>query len=472
MPRVPSASDFFSFSDVDPLTWNRCIYHLPDKGRTCLWDLAPADQSAAVALQRTILQYTDPEISLSALRQYALMNCCRKWHQARLEDFDIVEALARRWQEELRARSTRPVTHSQHQKPSILPPHGPVSHAESLHDVASSTAAPRYNLRSQPTIEEQYTPSVAAYNPQKLVFKPHKAWPIQTVSSVLLSNLDDKDKKPGSLYLFTRAAARGFVKIGYTTRSVQTRLDEWQQDCGYEPFLVGSFSDSPNVKRVESLIHFELHKEWRRQVWCSCDKQHIEWFETATDKAVTIAGQWAEWMRDARPYESNGMLSESWRVKIQGLEDRGGAVTAGALLDIFSAGDKQASVTTKQHNDTSPVMDVVPAKACVADDAMTSSPEQVGKVTARTLQRAVPHLESTPIGSAASVEGRCINGIVDALLALSEKQQGNLGRELLRRSSTLEITPVDRTSISTATLERLKSRASLVISASEGVQAF
>lgn len=438
MAPTPKVNDFVDFSDIDPLSQNHCIWHLPDKDRRCILPLNPENRSNAAALKHRIVHFTDTDVSLATLERYALLNCCRRWHYTRIEEVGIIQPLARRWQEELRHHQISSITRSpQHATSSI----GPLQSSQvlpalpaSITPRSESPVFPRYNLRSQGPVESQSSAPLAAesssHTPE---FRPHKVYPPQNVSSVLLKPLSLTDKKPGSIYLFSRTTSPGFIKIGYTSRRVQTRLAEWKRDCGYVPVLVGSFSDVPNVKRVETLIHFALYKLWRKEVWCSrCARQHVEWFDIATDEAVGTVRAWTEWMREAQPYDSNGMLSDFWRTEVQRLEALGQAVTAEALLDIYHADRKRTSAEANEDGPLSMGISTPAADSTVANALAAPGRAQFDKPSTpnTNTQRPPPKSRPIPTGTHVSLNNEHVNAIVKAIQALT--------LELARRSSTLD----------------------------------
>lgn len=205
MAPIPRVEDFVNFSEVDPSSQRHCIWHLPAKGRRCSLGLAPEDCSDAAALKRKIVQSVNTGVSLATLQAYALLNCCRQWHNSRLEEFGIVEPLARRWQEELERRQILPITPSQNRAtggPSRVSP----TPQPSTPPLNGSPALPRYSLRSRSANDVQHgAPSAPTHELHGPEFRPHKVYPPQTVSSVLLRNLQYKDKNPGSIYLCSRS---------------------------------------------------------------------------------------------------------------------------------------------------------------------------------------------------------------------------------------------------------------------------
>ena len=352
MAPIPEIEDFVSFADLD-LRRRRCIYHIfPAKGnpRRCYINVYDEDLTKAIELQKAILECVEQDVPLKQIQQYAVVNCCRNHHQAKIEDSFLHKRLARRWQQELRSRliSTVQVT-VQLASPTIstvletskvIVPHSTPAVAErELEPVRAVDARPHtYHLRSTVQVERVESDDEDEVGP---TFKPHTVWPLQTVYDILKKPFETKDYATGSIYLFKRVTSPGFVKIGYTSGEVEDRVARWEEDCGHKLELVASFSNVPNVRRAETLVHFELFKEWRREVRCKrFEKSHIEWFEIATAEAVVTAKNWADWMRDIQPYDSCGQLSQEWHGKIHKLHKTDNAITAKRLLKIDLDGDK------------------------------------------------------------------------------------------------------------------------------------
>jgi hypothetical protein len=97
---------------------------------------------------------------------------------------------------------------------------------------------------------------------------------------------------------------------------VEDRLEDWKEKCKYVPNLLFRVDFVPNAQRAETLTHYELIKEWRRERMCraeSCRKSHMEWFEISIERAKQVLGDWARFMKRAEPYDRDGQLNEEWR---------------------------------------------------------------------------------------------------------------------------------------------------------------
>jgi hypothetical protein len=121
------------------------------------------------------------------------------------------------------------------------------------------------------------------------------------VRKAVLGPTQKADREAGFLYAYEVEGNKGFVKIGYTTRSVKDRLDKWSFDCNRVSKLIYpiSFNTSvavPNAARVERLCHAELRRQNIR-IYCSgCLKPHIEWFEISHSEAISVIEKWSKRM--------------------------------------------------------------------------------------------------------------------------------------------------------------------------------
>ncbi|RGP81347.1 hypothetical protein FLONG3_491 [Fusarium longipes] len=123
-----------------------------------------------------------------------------------------------------------------------------------------------------------------------------------------------EERESGYIYVYEVEGNSGFVKIGFTGRSVKDRLADWEHDCNRVPKLVYQYpsatvAKAPNARRVEGLCHAELY---HRKTWIYCDccfKWHHEWFEISSRKAIATVRKWCNWMAK-NPYHDVGTLRE------------------------------------------------------------------------------------------------------------------------------------------------------------------
>jgi hypothetical protein len=100
----------------------------------------------------------------------------------------------------------------------------------------------------------------------------------------------------------------------------------------------------PYAQRVETLTHYELIKEWRREQPCKgCleKKQksirHQEWFNVSQERAIQVLQTWAKPFKEASPYERSGSLTFEWRNILDVMKAAGEAITSETLLKHYEA---------------------------------------------------------------------------------------------------------------------------------------
>ena len=136
----------------------------------------------------------------------------------------------------------------------------------------------------------------------------------------MMQGLLDKDRKDGYVYAFQVQGNPGYVKIGYTTRSVKERHEEWRFECNRDPEALypatsGTVAIVRNAPRVEALCHEDLGHR-RIRIYCSaCMMQHLEWFEVSSTEAIAVIQKWSKWMA-TDPYQPVTLRSgEKWTIR-------------------------------------------------------------------------------------------------------------------------------------------------------------
>jgi hypothetical protein len=148
--------------------------------------------------------------------------------------------------------------------------------------------------------------------------------------------LDEKagDFKTGSLYIFDRETSPGYLKIGWTANTVTNRLNRVVEDCGYTPHEIYRIEHVPFARRVETLTHHELRREWREELQCGrCPKRHMEWFEVSAARAKRVLRDWAEFFRNFDLYDADGLLLPRWKKITRAMDQRRLAITIDTLKD-------------------------------------------------------------------------------------------------------------------------------------------
>lgn len=142
-----------------------------------------------------------------------------------------------------------------------------------------------------------------------------------TIKMTMMRELCNQDLQSGYVYVYEVEGNKGFVKIGYTTRSVEERHQEWNFDCNRAskllyPIPSGTVARVRNARRVEALCHAELD-HLRMTIYCkNCLKEHLEWFEVSSAQAIEIIQKWSTWMATDPYHQPYGLRSgKKWTLK-------------------------------------------------------------------------------------------------------------------------------------------------------------
>ncbi|KAH6984269.1 T5orf172 domain-containing protein [Ilyonectria sp. MPI-CAGE-AT-0026] len=140
------------------------------------------------------------------------------------------------------------------------------------------------------------------------------------VKREMMRELGEKDRVKGYVYMYEVEGNKGFVKIGYTARTVEDRHREWDFDCNRAtkalyPIPSSTSAEVRNVRRVEALCHAELNHR-RIRIYCkACLKPHLEWFEISAAEAIAVIQKWSNWMATG-PYKSTQLRSVvKWTIR-------------------------------------------------------------------------------------------------------------------------------------------------------------
>ena len=470
----PGVTFFVPFHDLDPSRQDKCIFFTQKVAR-CRWSCHRDDNRRAIVLRNEINAVSNEEkVDLELLEEYIRCNCCRSGnarHRDRIEDVNLLTPLAQRWQDEIWARAdhSTPVptldesVSSPYSERSIATPSpgGPTtvytlggdqfhhgSNSPSVYATPSKPAAtspsyfqfgaasptptgfgfqpfdsePRYDLRPRESNSSTRPPPTP---PKPLSeFRVHVAepGPTDSVSGKIRDSLKDRDFETGSVYIFDRASSPGHVKIGWTASSVRNRLKDWSK-CGYSPNLLFSVSRVPHAQRVETLTHYELIKEWRRERMCKasrCRKSHQEWFEVSRERAEQVLGYWANFMEKAEPYDSCGRLRDRWKVSIESIEMDGELITGKKLLECYENSlipqatiIKEEPVKLEQEMKIKKEEDLGDKSTLERLEAFKETISSVGslKSEAPLLKTETPLLQSTTPPKQTAVVGTCLSTV-------------------------------------------------------------
>jgi hypothetical protein len=145
----------------------------------------------------------------------------------------------------------------------------------------------------------------------------------------------------------------------------------------------------PHARRVETLTHHELLKEWRRERKCRdprCHTQHEEWFEVSRHRAIQVITDWAEFIERAEPYHTNGSLKTEWKTVVESLEASRRMVTARGLLRHYEGSLIGPSTSTERS--------LIPEEPPAEDTAASSpSPRPNAEIRSDPIQATLKQLD-------------------------------------------------------------------------------
>ena len=118
----------------------------------------------------------------------------------------------------------------------------------------------------------------------------------------------------GHVYVYEVEGNKGFVKIGYTTKSIEDRLADWKTQCDRVPKLLYPLKPTakiPHANRVEGLCLAELKYANRTVICEACPRRHVEWNQIPAAKAIATIEKWTKWIHTS-PFEDTNKPITRW----------------------------------------------------------------------------------------------------------------------------------------------------------------
>ncbi|KAK4071117.1 hypothetical protein Purlil1_13512 [Purpureocillium lilacinum] len=165
----------------------------------------------------------------------------------------------------------------------------------------------------------KYWPAVYDTSPLQITedSATHRGPQYARVKRLIIKPLNSNNPSgSGYVYAYTVQGNPQYVKIGYTTDTVEERLKEWEFDCNRAPTVLYPMASDTvarvsNVRRVEALCHAELSHRRVRIDCKGCLKPHLEWFKVSAADAIAAIQKWSKWMA-TEPYQFS---VEKWELK-------------------------------------------------------------------------------------------------------------------------------------------------------------
>jgi hypothetical protein len=159
---------------------------------------------------------------------------------------------------------------------------------------------------------DEETAACSPFQPMKFTLKRKQH--IRKILKRMAKPVEEDGRNPGWVYGFTDPSAPGHIKIGYSKKSAERRIQEWIRTCGHKELNIEFKAKMPcAVQKMEGLIHLTLHMEGE-YAWCpskKCKKTHKEWFEISHKEAWSVVKTWQKFSM-LMPYTKSGILDNIW----------------------------------------------------------------------------------------------------------------------------------------------------------------
>jgi T5orf172 domain len=137
------------------------------------------------------------------------------------------------------------------------------------------------------------------------------------VRDKMMEPLKEPELDDGHVYVYEVEGNKGFVKIGFTTKTIKERSAEWKSQCDRAPrvlYPLGHAKKIRHANRVEALCLAELKYRNITVICEACPKRHIEWVEVPAAEAIAVIQKWTKWIGTA-PYEDSKRRLTSGELK-------------------------------------------------------------------------------------------------------------------------------------------------------------
>jgi hypothetical protein len=128
--------------------------------------------------------------------------------------------------------------------------------------------------------------------------------------------LKKEELDPGYVYVYEVEGNKGFVKIGFTTQTIERRSEQWKFQCDRVPkvlYPLGPAEKIPHANRVEGLCLAELKYRNVIVICEACPKQHIEWVQVSAAEAIAVIQKWTKWINTTPFHDSERPLTR-WQL--------------------------------------------------------------------------------------------------------------------------------------------------------------
>ena len=317
---------------------NRCVAPTARSIR-CPWRITQRDLQECLKFESNARNLVHGDERHDVLCSLVLLRCCEQaTHREKLtyDDSGCLDEVAQAFgvripakaaikadfgEESCRVQQTLEYAQSAEDRSSVMKLEDPESPPEG--------STPRYELR--------YRRATPFANQAGNVFIPYVTDPRDSVKGDLLCDVPLSHARTGFVYAFMWPSCPDYIKIGYTSNSSQSRVQDWQSCHPGATLCVSTAFDFP--ERMERLIHLQMAKQRHKIMKCkNCMKTHFEWFKLPIAVVSQIIGDWKEVITKEPFYDSTRALTKAWHSRIQNMNNE---IMGAALLAVLESEDKQ-----------------------------------------------------------------------------------------------------------------------------------
>ena len=210
------------------------------------------------------------------------------------------------------------------------------------------------------------TTSLASTSSDAAHFEPYGTLKSRAViNSDMLDNLlsfgDRREacSETGYIYVFGHPRHAGFIKIGYTSGKINTRVRQQLSTCKVDFQLVPDVANRklPFTKIIDDVLKEEFHNQRYRLKCTACKRcarsslgthdgtdgtvedvdqararEHCEWYMLEPEVALRAIERWRRWLEDCKPFNERGRPSLYWKQALSQGQTRPSAIDWDELL--------------------------------------------------------------------------------------------------------------------------------------------
>jgi hypothetical protein len=136
------------------------------------------------------------------------------------------------------------------------------------------------------------------------------------VRNKMMEPLKEPELDYGYVYVYEVEGNEGFVKIGFTTQTIEDRSAQWKSECDRVPkvlYPLGPAEKIRHANRVEGLCLAELKYRNMTVICEACPKRHIEWVQVPAAEAIAVIQKWTKWI-DTAPFKDSKRQLTQWEL--------------------------------------------------------------------------------------------------------------------------------------------------------------